>query len=99
MQVTKTERYVKVDDVKGKLDTKFKILDEPVEVTGTYGKKLECKIKYGDINAKWGINNMSKDTMIDGLGAETSDWIGKTIKVHVQTINNKDAILVNKEQF
>lgn len=101
MQVTKTERFVKADDIGA--DTVFKILDEPIEVQGKYGKKLECRIQMQDgnnkANAKWSINNTSKDTMIDGCGKETEEWIGKSVKVHKATINNKDSILVNKEQF
>ena len=101
MQVTKTERFAKADDIGA--DTVFKILDEPIEVQGKYGKKLECRIQMQNgtekSNAKWSINNTSKDTMIDGYGKQTEEWIGKSVKVHKATINNKDSILVNKEQF
>lgn len=103
MQVTKTEKFVKAEDIKGVLDTTFKILEEPIEVQGTYGKKLECRIQMQNGSekafAKWSINNTNKDLLIDGVGSETSDWIGKELKVHVETINNKDSIILNKEQF
>ena len=101
MQVTKTEKFVKAEDIGGK--TVFKILDEPIEVQGNYGKKLECRIQMqeGDDKAlaKWSINNTSKDILIDGISDKTEDWVGTSIKVHKATINNKDSIIVNKEQF
>ncbi len=99
MKVTKTERFVKADDIKGKLETIFKILEEPIEVQGNYGKKLECRIKIHDDFAKWSINTTNKDMLIDAYGPETSDWIGKELKVHVENINGKDAIILDKEQF
>jgi len=103
MQVTKTEKFVKAEDIKGTPDTKFKILEEPIEVQGNYGKKLECRIQMqsGEEKAfaKWSINNTNKDLLIDGISTETSDWIGKEVGVHVETINNKDSIILNKEQF
>lgn len=103
MQVTKTEKFVKPEDIKGNLDVTFKILEEPYENTGNYGKKLECRIKMqsGEESAfaKWSINNTNKDMLIDAYGNETADWIGKELKVHVETINNKESIILNKEQF
>jgi len=101
MQVTKTEKFVRAEDIGA--DTVFKILEEPIEVQGNYGKKLECRIKMQDGKesafAKWSINNTNKDLLIDAFGKETSDWIGHEFKVHKETINNKDSIILNKEQF
>ena len=102
-QVTKSEKFVKAEDIKGKLETKFKILEEPYEVTGTYGKKLETRIKMQNGSdsafAKWSLSNTNKDLLIDAYGGETTDWIGKELLVHVETINGKEAIIINKEQF
>ena len=103
MQVEKSEKFVKAEDVKGSKDTIFKILDEPVEVTGDYGKKLETRILMvnGDNKAKarWTINNTNKDILIDGIGNDTAEWVGKELTIHVETIKGKDAIILDKEQF
>jgi len=103
MQVEKSEKFVKAEDVKGSKDTIFKILDEPVEVTGDYGKKLETRILMvsGDNKAKarWSINNTNKDLLIDGIGTDTADWVGKELKIHAEVIKGKDAIILDKEQF
>jgi len=99
MQVTKSVKAIKVIDVKGKLDVKFLILSEPIEEISYDEKKLMCKIQFGETFHIWRINNMSKDTLIDGLGTETSKWVGKTIDVHIENINGKEAIIATKEQF
>lgn len=103
MQVEKSEKFVKAEDIKGSKDMKFKILEEPVEVTGDYGKKLETRILMtsGDSKAKarWTINNTNKDILIDGIGSETAEWVGRELTVHVDTIKGKSAIILDKEQF
>ena len=99
MKVTKTEKFVKAEDIKGKLGQVFKILEEPIEVQGDYGKKLECRIKTNNGFAKWSINKTCKDMLIDAFGDETSEWIGEELKVHVENINGKDAIILDQEQF
>jgi len=101
MQVEKSEKFVKAEDI-GKT-TVFKILEEPIEVQGNYGKKLETRILMVDGNDKekgrWSINNTNKDMLIDGVGSETAEWVGKELKVHTETINGKNSIILDKEQF
>jgi len=96
MQVTKSEKFVKASDLAHFKTISFKILSEPVEVAGQYGKKLECRVKVtGDgnpENGSWGINNTCKDYMIDKFGTETSEWIGKEIPISISTIMGKEAI-------
>ena len=98
MQVTKSEKFIKAEDLKDATDTKFKILDEPVEVAGQYGKKLECRVKVTakgqSVNARWSINNTSKNSLIDKFGAETSEWIGKEFNVYNSMVSGKETILV-----
>jgi len=57
MQVELSEKYVKGEDIEGIANVKFKIIEEPIIVTGQYGKKIECRIvmKKGkeEGKAKW----------------------------------------------
>ncbi len=105
MQVEKSERFVKAADVKGTNGITFKILEEPLEVQGTYGKKLETRVlmKKPDgsesARARWSIGSKNKDTLIDAYGRETADWIGKEFAIHVEQINGKDSIMIDQEQF
>jgi len=103
MQVELSEKYVKAEDIDGTKDVKFNIIEEPLEVIGQYGKKIECRIlmKKGNekAKAKWSLNNTNKDLLITHIGAETTEWIGKDLAVHVETINGKKSILLDKEQF
>jgi len=102
-KVELSERYVKADDIEPSENVTFTIIEEPVEVMGNYGKKVEARISLenGDekVKAKWGISNTNKDRLIKGISDETTDWIGKKLKVHVETINGKKAIILDPEQF
>ncbi len=103
MQVEKSEKFVKAEDIKGSKNLKFKILDEPIEVTGDYGKKLETRILMTDgdnkAKARWSINNTNKDILIDGVGQDTAEWVGKELTIHIENIKGKDSIILDKEQF
>ena len=103
MQVELSEKYIKAEDIEGIKDVKFNIIEEPLEVIGQYGKKIECRIiaKKEDVKekAKWSLNNTNKDLLIKNIGSETTEWIGKDLAVHVETINGKKSILLDKEQF
>lgn len=103
MQVEKSEKFVKAEDIEGTKGVTFSIIDEPIEVIGNYGKKIECRItmQKGDekAKAKWSISNTNKDLLIDNVGPETTEWVGKKLAVHVETINGKKSIMLDKEQF
>jgi len=103
MQVELSEKYVKGEDLEGIADVKFKIIEEPIIVTGTYGKKIECRIimKKGkdEAKAKWTLSNTNADLLIKNIGKETTEWIGRDLGVHVETINGKKSIILDKEQF
>jgi len=99
MQIAKSIQYIKAADVTEQ-GIKFKIIEEPKDVEGNYGIKLECKIQAlgpkGDkIIARWTINNRSRDTLIDKLGSETADWIGKEIPVSSELVNGKESIIAH----
>lgn len=101
-KLTKTEQFVKPEDIT-KTGTTFTILEEPKEYDGQFGKELVTRVKMQNgeniAKAKWRINNTSKDILIDALGDESEEWIGKTVSVEIQNIANKDAIIVDKTQF
>ena len=98
LQVTKSEKYVKAEDVKGK-NIMFKFLDEPLEVDGKYGPKLETRVRMSSPNgetaiAKYGFNNTSKDHCIDKFGPQTLDWVDKEVSAMVEGISGKDCIIL-----
>jgi len=99
LQVEKSEKFVKADDLKDQLSVIFKILEEPIEVTGQYGKKLQTRVLMvageNKAKAKWSIGDMNRDRLIDKHGKETADWIGKEIPVHAEIINGKNSIVVS----
>jgi len=103
LQVELSEKYVKADDLEGISDVKFNIIEEPIEVIGNYGKKIECRIliKKGkeSAKAKWSISNTNKDLLIKNISKETTEWLGRDLAVHVETINGKKSIMLDKEQF
>lgn len=103
MQVEKTEKFIKAEDIGTTKGVTFTIIEEPIEVTGNYGKKVECRVtmQKGDEKAKarWSINNTNKDLLIDAYGSDTTEWIGKKLSVHTETINGKLSIILDKEQF
>lgn len=99
MQIEKSPQYIKAEDIKGGDSVIFRILTEPLEVDGKFGKKIETMIfaiaGNAKVKAKWSIGNKNRDKLIDKHGAETSEWIGKEVPVHVENINGKDSIMVN----
>jgi len=103
MQVELSEKYVKGEDIEGIANVKFKIIEEPIIVTGQYGKKIECRIvmKKGkeEAKAKWTLSNTNADLLIKNISKETTEWIGKDLGVHVEIINGKKSIILDKEQF
>ena len=102
LQVTKSEKFVKAIDVQeGKVI--FNIIEEPNEVKGDYGIKLETRVKMSSEKgetaiARWTLNNTSKDNLINKYGTETTDWIGKNIPIVVEKISGKDAIIAKPFQ-
>lgn len=102
MQIEKSVRYVKAEDIKGQDKVSFKILDEPIEVDGQFGKKIETVVKmnFGEaLKVKWSISNTNRDKLIDLYGKDTTEWIGKTIPVHTEKINGKDAIMIEHSRL
>jgi len=102
-KVELSEKYVKAEDISGNDKVTFTIIEEPIEVLGQYGKKIEARISLENgkekVKAKWSINNTNKDLLIKGISDESTDWIGKKLKVHTETINGKNSIILDKEQF
>lgn len=100
MQITKSEKFVKAEDIAKAKGVIFKILDEPKLNDGKFGAKVETRMMYSIDNvkivAKWGMNDTTRDLLIDRFGKETADWIGKDIKVHTELINGKESIMVDK---
>ena len=97
MQVTKSEKFVKATDLMHFKSVSFKILNEPVEVVGQFGKKIECRVKVtGDDhteNDNWSINNTCKDYLIDKYGTDTAEWVGKDISIKIDVVMGKSAIV------
>lgn len=51
---------------------------------GQYGQKFVCKVKLaGGETKKLSMNNTSWNNMINEFGNETSEWIGKEVRVHI----------------
>ncbi len=102
MQVTKSEKFVKAEDIE-KTGTQFTIIEEPKEHDGTYGMELTTRVKMQNgestAKAKWRINDTNKDLLINAFGTDTADWIGKTLSIHIETISGKPSIILDKEQF
>lgn len=100
--IEKSVRYVKAEDIKGQDKISFKILDEPVEVDGQFGKKIETVVKrnVGDPpKVRWSISNTNRDKLIDLYGKDTAEWIGKEIPVHIEKITGKDAIMIEHSRL
>ena len=98
MQIEKSPQYIKAEDIKGANKVVFKIVTEPLEVDGKFGKKVEAMIlavaDNEKVRAKWSIGNKNRDTLIDKYGKDTADWIGKEVPVKVEIINGKESIMV-----
>lgn len=102
MQVEKSEKFVKAEDISAK-GTSFTILEEPKEHDGNFGTELTTRVKMQNgedtAKAKWRINDTNKDMLIVAYGGDTADWTGKKLIIHVETINNKKSIILDKSQF
>lgn len=61
----------------------IKINNEGDLVEGEYGEQLVLKVqtRNGEKNAS--LNQTSQNNLIDAFGDETSNWVGKEIKVHL----------------
>ena len=94
MQVEKAPQFIRKEDVLEHGIEKFKILTESKLNEGTYGTELVCEIyairKDGNKErAKWRINDKTRSHLIDKVGKDTSEWIGKELNI---TIDNKSII-------
>lgn len=97
--------YIKGEFVKERGITVLKIEDEPKDVDGQFGTKLECKISYqgqkqGD-PYKWTLNKKSRNMLIDkysipGVKFNTNVLIGKEIPIETAVTEKGRAIYVDE---
>jgi len=86
--------------VKEKGITVLKIITEPRDVDGDFGKKLECKVTYDGIREgspnQWSMNKKSRNALIDKFGNDTLKWVGKLIPIETATTEKGRAIYVDE---
>ena len=71
--------FVKTEKV-----TELKILSEADFKEGTYGKKLECKVKCNDkeqTEKQLSFNNTNHSQMMKLCSPDTKDWVDQTVTV------------------
>lgn len=100
MQVEYSETYLKADQVIASSIKSLKILNEGELVNGDYGQKLVLKVFAAGQKYKWQLNNTNKDGLIKLFGKETTEWIGKEVKISTKTQENgKKGIILDPTQF
>lgn len=89
--------------VKEKGISKIKIQTEPIEVTGVFGEKLECKISFEGQTEKsphkWTMNKKSRNILIDKFGNDTMKWVGKIIPIETAQTEKGRAIYVDVDEL
>lgn len=91
--------YLKGDFVKENMINNLKIITEPKDEDGDYGKKLVCNVTYDGITEDspriWSMNKKSRNELIDKLGKDTEKWIGFTVPVETAPTEKGRAIYVD----
>ena len=91
--------YLKGDYIKENGITDLKIITEPKDVDGDYGKKLECKTSYDgnteDSPRTWSMNKKSRNDLIDKLGKNTEKWVGFVVPIETAPTEKGRAIYVD----
>ena len=60
------------------------ILNEGEETEGQFGTRLQIGLKIASGQEKiLTLNPTSKNAIIDAYGDDTSDWVGKEVRIHV----------------
>lgn len=91
--------FLKGDYVKEHFITNLKIVTEPKDEEGDYGRKLVCKVSY-DGNTEtsprtWSMNKKSRNELIDKLGTDTTKWIGFVVPIETAPTEKGRAIYVD----
>ncbi len=93
--VESSPQYIKGADLK---TIKDKIVFKPLSEFARGGKydKIEGIIQViaGEtkFKAKWSCSDTVGNKLIQDLGSDTAEWIGKEIHVQYESINDKDSI-------
>lgn len=75
----------------------LKLVSEAAEVESNFGKQLvaKCRVKgHAGEAANIGINNASRNALIDAFGDDTKQWVDKLLTVEVErgTVSGKRSI-------
>lgn len=76
--------------------TQVIILEEPNYVDTDFGKRLRPKVQANDAANSvkfWTMNKTTEKTLIEILGDETRNWIGKIIPIVVSQTQTKGGVL------
>lgn len=100
--------YLKGDFVKERNITELKIENEPKDVSGEYGMKLECKVSFNGQTKEdpttWTLNKKSRNVLIDhfsqpGVKFDSVILVGQTIPIESAPTEKGRAIYVDVEKL
>jgi hypothetical protein len=103
-----TGEYMKGEFVKERQITDLKIEDEPKDVSGEFGVKLECKVSFaGQMKEdpfKWTLNKKSRNVLIEhfsvpGTKFDSVILVGQTIPVETGATEKGRAIYVDEARL
>lgn len=99
-KLEKAPQYIKGEDLKGAGNVEFKFLSEFIR-GGDYNKlngDIQVIPKNGEkFKARWSCSDKVGNQLIDMLGDDSSEWVGKQVTVTHSMVNNKDTIILAQE--
>lgn len=98
-KVEKTPEFIKGTDVKGAGEVEFKFIDE-FQRAGDYNKltgMIQVIAGEEKFKAKYSMSDKVANKVIDILGDDTTEWVGKSLKFRHSEINGKDSIVLAQE--
>ena len=98
-KLEKAPQYIKGEDIQGKKGLRFKFLSEFVR-GGDY-QKLSGDIQVIDgedkYKAKWSMSDKVGNQVIDALGDDSAEWVGKEVEVQYAEVNGHKTIILAQE--
>ena len=99
--VQKAPQFVKGKDLIGAGEIEFKFMNEFIRSGDYQNLTGEIQMIKGDTKekAKFSMNDKLGNQVIDLLGDDSAEWVGKSIKVRHAKINNFDTIELAQESI
>lgn len=97
VQAQLSESYLKGETVKELGIGMLKILDEGQYVKGNYGDQLQLRVLANDADKrkfKWSLSNKANDKLISLFGKDTSEWVGKEVKISTEVNKNNQLTVI-----